>query len=110
MLSGGQKQRIAFARALARNPEILVLDEATSSLDNESEALIQRAIENLSGKMTIIIIAHRLSTVMNATKLIVLYNGRINEIGSPSELLKDKDSYFSTVYNNRNKINDKNSK
>jgi len=100
-LSGGQRQRIILARALARRPEVLILDEATSALDNESEVLIQRSIENLRNKVTVIVIAHRLSTVMNSDRLIVLEEGKIIEEGKPSELLKDKDSYFFRVYNIR---------
>lgn len=97
LLSGGQRQRIALARVLARNPDILILDEATSALDNESEVLIQRAIEDLRKTMTVIVIAHRLSTVMLADKLLVLDGGKIREEGTPQELLKDKDSYFFRV-------------
>lgn len=99
MLSGGERQRIVLARILARKPEILVLDEATSALDNESEVLIQKSIEGLKGNVTIIIIAHRLSTVMSADKLFILEKGRMAEQGSPYDLLKDKDSYFFKVYN-----------
>src|SRR3990167_3255821 len=97
LLSGGQKQRIALARTLARKPHILILDEATSSLDNESEALIQEAIENLKGQTTVIVIAHRVSTIMNADRLIALEGGKIKETGTPEELLKKKDSYFYRV-------------
>ncbi|TSC74744.1 MAG: multidrug ABC transporter ATPase/permease [Parcubacteria group bacterium Gr01-1014_44] len=97
-LSAGQRQRIALARVLARNPEILILDEATSALDNESELLIQRAIESLKGKVTVLAIAHRLSTVMNSDKLLVLDEGRIIEEGVPAELLKNKDSHFYKMY------------
>lgn len=100
-LSGGERQRIALARALARKPQLLILDEATSALDNESEALIQRAIDGLRGKTTVFVIAHRLSTVMNSDRLIVLEKGRIIEQGSPEELLKNKNSYFFRVYNVR---------
>ncbi|OGZ31429.1 MAG: hypothetical protein A3J00_02280 [Candidatus Niyogibacteria bacterium RIFCSPLOWO2_02_FULL_45_13] len=100
-LSGGERQRVVLARAIARNPQILILDEATSSLDNESELAIQKAIERLKGKMTIIIIAHRLSTVENSDKLIVLEGGVIRETGTPEELLKDKESYFFKTYNLR---------
>lgn len=102
-LSGGQRQRIALARTLARKPKVLILDEATSLLDNESETLIQRSIENLKQKMTIIIIAHRLSTIISSDNLFVLENGKITEQGKPAELLKDKDSYFYKVYNIREK-------
>lgn len=97
--SVGQRQRIVLARALARKPKILVLDEATSALDNESEALIQKTLENLRGKITILIIAHRLSTVMGCDELIAIENGKIVEQGSPSELLKNTNSYFFRTYN-----------
>lgn len=97
-LSNGQRQRIALARILARKPNILILDEATSALDTESEQYIQRSIQELRGEMTIIIIAHRLSTVMNVDRLVVLEGGSIKEQGIPSELLKDKNSYFYKVY------------
>ena len=97
----GQRQRIALARVLARNPEILILDEATSSLDNKSELLVQRAIENLKGKVTVLAIAHRLSTVMNSDRLFVLEKGKILEEGTPRQLLKDKDSHFYKIYNIR---------
>ncbi len=93
-LSNGQRQRIALARVLARKPKILILDEATSALDNESEALIQKSIEDLRGQVTTFLIAHRLSTVKKADKLIVLEDGKISEEGRPEELLKDKLSYF----------------
>ncbi|MBI3634338.1 MAG: ABC transporter ATP-binding protein [Candidatus Yonathbacteria bacterium] len=97
MLSVGQRQRIALARVLARRPDILVLDEATSALDNESELLVQKAINELRGKVTVFIIAHRLSTIMNADRLLVLRGGRIEEEGKPQDLLQNKDSYFYKV-------------
>lgn len=97
-LSGGQRQRIALARALARKPAVLILDEATSALDNESEQLIQTSIERLRGETTVIIIAHRLSTLTIADLLVVIEEGRVAETGSPKELLKDKASYFSRAY------------
>lgn len=98
-LSGGERQRVALARALARRPKILILDEATSALDNESEALISQSVERLKGKITLIVIAHRLSTVASADRLIALEGGQVVEEGSPAQLLKDKGSYFSRVYN-----------
>lgn len=96
-LSGGQRQRIALARVLARKPSILILDEATSALDNESQALIQKSIESLRGKMTVIMIAHRPSTVANADQLLVLKDGKIVEQGSPQRLIKDKHSYYHMI-------------
>lgn len=101
-LSAGQRQRIILARVLARKPDILILDEATSALDNESEKLIQEAISRLKGKITVIAIAHRLSTVMNTDQLLVLEDGAIVEQGPPQSLLKNKNSYFYKVYNIRN--------
>ncbi|MBI3631450.1 MAG: ABC transporter ATP-binding protein [Candidatus Staskawiczbacteria bacterium] len=102
MISGGQRQRIVLARVLARKPELLILDEATSSLDNESEIQIQKVIEGLRGKITVLVIAHRLSTIMNTDKLLVLDGGKISEGGKPQELLQNKNSYFFKVYNIRN--------
>jgi len=101
LLSAGQRQRIVIARVLAKKPKILVMDEATSALDNESEIQIQKIIENLKGKITVLVIAHRLSTVINSDRLLVLENGKIVEQGVPRELLKDKKTYFYKVYNIR---------
>lgn len=92
-LSGGQKQRIAIARAILKNAPILVLDEATSSLDNKSELLVQEALERLMKNRTTIIIAHRLSTIQNVDTIITLKNGMIDEIGSPDELSHSKGIY-----------------
>lgn len=93
-LSGGQRQRIAIARAVLRKPEIMVLDEATSSLDNVSEAKVQKAINQISNDATVLVIAHRLSTVINANKIVVLKNGTVEEHGNHAELLNMKGEYY----------------
>ncbi len=105
LLSGGERQRLVLARYLARYPKILVLDEATSALDNKSELMIQKAIEELKGRITIFVIAHRLSTILNCDKVISLYKGKVQDEGSPEQLFKDKSSYFYKAYNIRNNIN-----
>ncbi|MFC1726195.1 ABC transporter ATP-binding protein [candidate division KSB1 bacterium] len=93
-LSTGQKQLISFARALAYNPEILILDEATSSVDTETEIKIQKALKKLMENRTSIVIAHRLSTIKSADKIIVLHKGEIKEIGNHVELLQKKGIYY----------------
>jgi len=93
-LSGGEKQRIAIARALVRDPEILILDEATSSLDNESESMVQRSINSILKDVTTFVVAHRLSTVKNADNIYVISKGRIVENGKHYELIEKKGTYF----------------
>jgi len=93
-LSGGQKQRISIARAILKNPTVLVLDEATSALDTESEKLVQDALDHLMKDRTSIIIAHRLSTIRNADEIIVLSKGEIKERGKHSDLLALKGMYY----------------
>ncbi len=97
-LSVGQRQLISFIRALVYNPQILILDEATSSVDTESENLIQHAIETLVKGRTSIVIAHRLSTIQNADKIMVLEHGEIKEIDTHEELLKREDGYYKRLY------------
>ena len=92
-LSGGQRQRLAIARALVQKTEIILFDEATSALDNETQKEIQMAIENMQGDYTILIIAHRLSTVINSDRLILIDDGKVNGMGTHKELLKTNKSY-----------------
>ncbi|MFZ1259923.1 MAG: ATP-binding cassette domain-containing protein, partial [Chitinophagaceae bacterium] len=96
-LSGGERQRLTIARAVLKNPPILILDEATSSLDTESERLVQDAINNMMQNRTSIVIAHRLSTIRHADEIIVLQKGKIVERGSHDELLSQNGFYRKLV-------------
>ena len=96
-LSGGQKQRLSIARAVLKNPPIMVLDEATSALDTESERLVQDALEHMMKNRTSIVIAHRLSTIQNADTIIVMQKGKIVEQGKHQELLDKKGVYSNLV-------------
>lgn len=98
LLSGGQKQRIAIARAFLKDAPVVILDEATSALDNKSEKVVQHAIENLMKDRTVIVIAHRLSTVRNADKIVVVNYGKIAEVGSHDTLIKKKDGIYASLY------------
>jgi subfamily B ATP-binding cassette protein MsbA len=104
MLSGGQRQRIAIARAILRSPQVLIFDEATSALDTESEQLVQEAIDRLMVGRTVLVIAHRLSTVLHANKILVLDNGVLVQAGNHEELMKDPGLY-QKLYNLQFKVN-----
>ena len=96
-LSGGQKQRISIARAVIKNPPIMILDEATSALDTESEQLVQVALEKMMKNRTSLVIAHRLSTIQNADNIVVMKKGEIVEQGKHDELLEIKGEYYKLV-------------
>ena len=97
-LSGGQRQRVAIARAMLRNAPIVILDEATSALDNKSEAIVQRAMENLMQNRTVFIIAHRLSTIKNANRIAVINEGELVELGSHEELVNIENGQYKALY------------
>ena len=98
MLSSGQRQLIAFLRAYVSNPSILILDEATSSIDTHSEELIQKATETITEGRTSIVIAHRLATIVNADKIIVMERGQIVESGNHATLLQLENGYYKKLY------------
>lgn len=105
LLSGGERQRISIARAILKNAPIILLDEATSFLDVENESLIQKALSSLIQNKTVIIIAHRMRTIANADKIIVLDNGFIVEEGSPEELLENEGIFYKMVNIQNKSIN-----
>ena len=98
-LSGGQRQRIAIARAFLRNPKILMLDEATASLDSESEAMVQKALSSLMKDRTTLVIAHRLSTIVDADRIYFIDHGTISGFGKHEELIKSTPLYAEYVKN-----------
>ena len=97
-LSGGQRQRVAIARAMIKDAPIIILDEATSALDNKSEAIVQRALENLMKDKTVFVIAHRLSTIKNADKILVINDGKLAEEGTHEELLRIENGQYKYLY------------
>ena len=99
-LSGGQRQRLGIARALYKNPEILIFDEATSALDVETERAITEAIQKLEHDKTIIIVAHRLSTIKNCNEIFILKNGKIQDSGTYNDLLERND-WFRSINNEK---------
>ena len=105
-LSVGQRQLISFVRAMVYQPRVIVLDEATSSVDSETEELIQQAIEKLMQGRTSLVIAHRLSTIQKADKIIVLDKGEIKEAGTHEELLRLENGFYSQLYRMQYVVND----
>ncbi|MDA7579661.1 ATP-binding cassette domain-containing protein, partial [Alphaproteobacteria bacterium] len=102
-LSGGEKQRVAIARALLKNPKIFIFDEATSALDTKTEKSIEKSLKKLSNNNTTLVIAHRLSTVIDADKIIVLDNGQVKEEGSHSDLL-DKNGLYAEMWQRQQEL------
>ncbi len=98
-LSGGQRQRVAIARAMIKNTPIVILDEATSALDNKSEAVVQKALDNLIKNKTVLVIAHRLSTIKNADRIAVINNGELVELGTHDQLMTINNGHYKTLYN-----------
>ena len=97
-LSGGQRQRVAIARAMIKNAPIVILDEATSALDNKSEAIVQKALDNLMQNKTVFVIAHRLSTIQNADRIAVINEGELVELGTHNELINIPNGKYKHLY------------
>ena len=97
-LSGGQSQRVAIARAMIKNAPIVILDEATSALDNKSEAIVQKALDNLMKNKTVLVIAHRLSTIKNAHRIAVINEGQLVELGTHDELMNIEHGQYRSLY------------
>lgn len=97
-LSGGQRQRVAIARAMIKSTPIVILDEATSALDNKSEAIVQKALDNLIKNKTVFVIAHRLSTIKNANRIAVINEGELVELGNHDELMSIPSGQYKTLY------------
>ena len=97
-LSGGQRQRVAIARAMIKNAPIIILDEATSALDNESEAIVQLALDNLIKDKTVLLIAHRFTTIKNADRIAVINEGELVELGTHDELMQIKNGEYKHLY------------